>query len=227
MHRTSARPAPLDFPLPPYSTYDIDRRKDLRHSYTLPNLTPAYFEAPIRDGLRTPPADDMGTTYQQSQYNNYAGRQDVTYPTPATSGSGYAGSYSGANVQQRPYPPPLSHPPSASNLRNEIEPSQPAQPLYPQPASPQQTKKINTLAPPEGLPRRKSTNNDMILPNLQIPSSINNSGGSLAEFAAQVSYQDAYSLVIMLIMQRLHVCSGSNQQIHYIKQSNCPPLRLQ
>jgi len=34
--------------------------------------------------------------------------------------------------------------------------------------------------------QQRKSNNDLILPNLQIPPSINNSGGSLAEFAAQV-----------------------------------------
>jgi hypothetical protein len=34
--------------------------------------------------------------------------------------------------------------------------------------------------------QQRKSNNDLILPNLQIPPSINNSRGSLAEFAAQV-----------------------------------------
>src|SRR3954451_23055328 len=109
MHRTSARPAPLDFLLPPShsSTYNIDRRKDIGFSTPLPNIIPGYLEAPVRDGLRTPPADDMGTTYQQPQYTNYPGRQDGTYPTPAVSGNGnsYNGLYSGAGTQHRAYPP--------------------------------------------------------------------------------------------------------------------------
>jgi hypothetical protein len=171
MHRTSARPAPLDFFLP--STV----RKDVGLSH-YPQRTPSYLEAPIRDGLRTPPADDMSTAYQYptSQYNSYDGRQDVTYPTIGSSGSNYAG-YPGSSGQARQYST-ISQPSSASTLRNEIQASIPA--YNTQPPSPQ------TLAPPEGLPRRRSANSDMIISSLQIPSSINNSGGSLAEFAAQV-----------------------------------------
>lgn len=190
MHRTSARPAPLDFLLPSNPPYGIDRRKDVGLSHSLPQLTPGYLEAPVRDGLRTPPADDMGTAYQyqQSQYNTYTSRQDSTYPTAGSSGSSYGGSYGGANVQGRQYTS-MSHPPSASTstLRNEVQ--GPSSVYNTQPPSPQPANRTEALAPPEGLPRRRSANSDMILPNLQIPSSINNSGGSLAEFAAQVWHQ--------------------------------------
>lgn len=185
MHRTSARPAPLDFLLPSNPTYGIDRRKDIGLSHPLPQLTPDYLEAPVRDGLRTPPADDMGTAYQYQhpQSNKYAGRQDATFSTGAASGASYNGSYAGANMQGRQYST-LSQPPSVSTLRNEVQ--APSSAYNTQPPSPQPPNRTDVLAPPEGLPRRRSANSDMILPNLQIPSSINNSGGSLAEFAAQV-----------------------------------------
>lgn len=187
MHRTSARPAPLDFLLPPaHSTYGIDRRKVLGLQHALPQLTPVYFEAPIRDGLRTPPADDMGTAYQHPQYNSYPSRQDAAYAAAGASVNGYTASYSGVRGQAGQYSS-LSQPPpaSVSTLRNEIQLSQVPRT---QPPSPQPSHRSNALAPPEGLPRRKTANSDMILPNLQIPPSINNSGGSLAEFAAQVCF---------------------------------------
>jgi hypothetical protein len=182
MHRTSARPAPLDFLLPSaHSTFGIDRQKDIGLSRCPPHFAPLYFEAPLRDGLRTPPADDMTTTYQ-TQYNEYPGRRDGAYSIAGASGNNYGGPYSGANVQSRPYSihsqPPAA---SASTLRKEVH----EQPIHTQPPSPVPVNKINNLAPEEQ-PRRKSATSDMILPNLQIPSSINNSGGSLAEFAAQV-----------------------------------------
>lgn len=187
MHRTSARPVPLDFLLPSNPTYGIDRRKDVGPSHPVPQLPSGYFEAPIRDGLRTPPADEMGTAYQyqQPQYNSYAGRQGAPYPTTGSSMSNYDGSYTGGNVQARQYTT-ISQPPpaSASTLRNELQ--APSSTYNTQPPSPQPANRTDALAPPEGLPRRRSANSDMILPNLQIPSSINNSGGSLAEFAAQV-----------------------------------------
>jgi hypothetical protein len=192
MHRTSARPPPLDFLLSHSSTYGIDRRKDIGLVHNLPNLRPGYFEPPTRDGLRTPPAEDMGTTYQQAQYNNYTGAQDATFPLAGTSGSGYASTYSGVNVQQRSCHPPPNKPPPASSLRNELQPlHQPSRASYPA-TSPQQPNQINTVAP-DGFPRRKSVNSDMITPNLQIPPSINDSGGSLAEFAAQVNCQASFA----------------------------------
>jgi hypothetical protein len=186
MHRTSARPAPLDSLSPSNPTYGIDRRKDIGLSHPFPQLTPGYLEAPVRDGLRTPPADDMGTAYQyqHSQSDSYAGRQDTSCSAGSSSGASYNGSSAGSNMPGRQYYALIQQPPSASTLRNEVQ--APSSAYGRQPASPQPANKTDVLAPPEGLPRRKSANSDMIHPNLQIPSSINNSGGSLAEFAAQV-----------------------------------------
>jgi hypothetical protein len=182
MHRTSARPAPLDFLLPSvHSTFGIDRRKDIGLPRQLPQFPPVYFEAPVTDGLRTPPADDMTTTYQ-TQYNDYVGRREGAYPGVGVSGSNYGGAYNGASAQSRPFSMHNQPAPApASNLREEV----PAQPMATQPPSPVPTNKINDLATEEQ-PRKKSATSDMIHPNLQIPSSINDSGGSLAEFAAQV-----------------------------------------
>jgi len=185
MHRTSARPAPLDFLLPSaHSTFGTDRRKDIGLPRQLPQFAPVYFEAPVREGLRTPPADNMTTTYQP-QYNDYTGRRDGAYSAAGASGSNYGGAYNGATVPSRSYsmhnqPPPAS----ASTLRREVL----AQPIHTQPPSPVPANKPSNLAPEEQ-PHRKSATSDLIHPNLQIPLSINNSGGSLAEFAAQVITQ--------------------------------------
>ena len=215
MHRTSARPAPLDFLLPPaHSISDFDRRKDLGPTH-LPQLNPVYFEAPIRDGLRTPPADEMGTTYQHPQYSSYASRQDAAY-SAGSSRSNYVPPFSGANVHSRTHSA-LSQPrpASESTVRNEVRESELP---YTQPPSPQPSNKSNTLAPPQGMQQRKS-NNDLILPNLQIPPSINNSGGSLAEFAAQV--------VLVLLVSKFNTnsarspaCFGLNLPIPLPKPKN-------
>jgi len=185
MHRTSSRPAPLDFLLPSaHPTYGIDRRKDIGLPCTRPQLTPIYFEAPVKGGLRTPPADEMATAYQQPQYNNYTRRQDTVYSTPTAPVDSYGGAYSGGSGQAVAYSAANQPPPaSASTLRMEVQSSQY---VHSQPSSPQPAIKTSALAPSESVARRKSANSDMILPNLQIPQSINNSGGSLAEFAAQV-----------------------------------------
>ncbi|KAE8450930.1 hypothetical protein EG329_005370 [Mollisiaceae sp. DMI_Dod_QoI] len=185
MYRTSARPAPLDFLLPSaHSSYDIDRRKDIGISHPPPQLSSIYFEAPL-SGLRTPPADDMATTYQNRQYNPYPNARDSAYPPSGASASSYGGTYSGSSVQSRPYTTSSqSISSSASALRREVQGSQslPSQPL-----SPASGNRSNTLAPPEDQPRRKGANGDLIRPNLQIPASICEDGGSLAEFAAQIT----------------------------------------
>lgn len=205
MYRTSSRPAPLDFLLPSaHSSYDIDRRKDIGLSHPLPQLTPIYFEAP-NSGLRTPPADEMATTYQNRQYNLYPnGRGDSSYPPSGASASSYGGSYSGSSMQGRSYST-SNQPASASTLRREVQGSHP---LPPQPQSPAPGNRSNTLAPPEDQPRRRSANGDMIRPNLQIPASISEDGGSLAEFAAQVFVKFFIFCDILLTIFRSLVYSG-------------------
>jgi len=180
MHRTSTRPAPLDFPSPFKHSipYGIDLRKDALPPYVLPRFKVGYLEPAIKDGLRTPPADDMGTKYQQVQYNGYASRQEHPYPTPA-SASSYGSSYPGVIGDGRRYSSATSQP-AIQAPRIESQNQRPYVPARSPQTATQET------APPEGLQRQKPATADLIVPNLQIPSTINNSGGSLAEFAAQV-----------------------------------------
>ena len=192
MHRTSARPPPFDFALPHSSAYGIDWRKDISRS--------AYFEPSTRDGLQTPPAD-MSTTYQQAQYNDYSSRQDALFPLAGSSERGYASTYSGVNAQPRPCHPSVIQSSTVPNLRNDLHPShRPSRASHPI-SSPPQHNESNILGLPEDIPRRKGVNSDMILPNLQIPSSINNSGGSLAEFAAQVIWQNWFTWKFVLTLE--------------------------
>ncbi|TVY68907.1 Meiotically up-regulated protein, partial [Lachnellula suecica] len=183
MHRTAGRPNLLDYCLPSEPVYGFDRRKEIQLSHY--HRTPLYLEAPIRDGLRTPPEDNMGTTYQQPQYSNYAGRHEAAYSIPPVGQDSYAGAYAGASSAPRQYSA-LSQPAQIPNsaLRNEVQNTLPP---YRQPASPLPSGRTSTQGSVVEQTRRKSTNADVILPNLQIPSSINNSGGSLAEFAAQIT----------------------------------------
>jgi hypothetical protein len=140
----------------------------------------------------------MGTTYQHPQYTNYAARHHPPYSVPSVGQDSYAGAYTGASAAPRQYSTqsqttaqvPVQIP--ASALRNEV---QNVLPPYRQPSSPVPSSRTNILGPVEEQPRRKSTNGDMILPDLQIPSSINNSGGSLAEFAAQVRMRNFCSRI--------------------------------
>ena len=196
MYQTSARPATLDFHLPPTpsSSFDFDHRRNIG-LHTLRQLTPPYSEAPTRDRLRTPPADEMSTTYQHAQYNDYARRQDGTYSMSGSARSGYIGNYPPiTNTQAKSYSALRQLPSaSASALRHEFQ--APLTSHHPEPPSPQPTNKTGSLATSENAPSRKSSVGDMIAASLQIPPSINNSGGSLAEFAAQVSNPTIYQVI--------------------------------
>jgi hypothetical protein len=187
MHQTSVRLTPFEFPpFPPsQSAFGVaDRRKDI--GYSLPQLNSAgYIEAPVKAGLRTPPEDEMNTTYQPPTYNNYNSRQDVPYaPRQGTFCSqSRSNDYSGVAAPARQSVPLIhhsTHNSETSSIRD--APSQPSQSYsYSKPQSPQVSRVVK-----EESHSRKGSTSDMIQPNLQIPASINNSGGSLAEFAAQV-----------------------------------------
>ncbi|RDW88592.1 hypothetical protein BP6252_00624 [Coleophoma cylindrospora] len=190
MHRNSARSAPLDFLLPSHTIPGFGGRKDIKPPLSLSHLNPTYFEAPIRDGLRTPPADEMGSIYQPPPYHTYAGRQEPTYPAASAAiANTYVPptTYTAPSSQSRLYSSQNSYPQSVSQNASIQSEAPSISHTYSRPTSPRQSSRTESLAPPEGLPRRKSVTSDLILPNLQIPTSVNNSGGSLAEFAAQIT----------------------------------------
>jgi hypothetical protein len=194
MHRTAMRSAALGFPLPyAPTTFCVDRRKDIGDFQSQHN--PVYLKPDFRDGLPTPPVEDMGTTYQPPQYSQYPRRPD-TYSNSNQGGvpqDSYASAKSGSAIQGRQYSVPHSSlnqlpPPLVSNGRNDVHVS--SQPPYRVP-SPVQSITSKDYDPVSTAPRseekfRSSSNADVISKSLQIPLSINNSGGSLAEFAAQV-----------------------------------------
>jgi hypothetical protein len=188
MYQATGRPATLDFLFPPtpYTSFGFDHRRDIG-LHTIRQLTPPYSEAALQDGLRTPPADDMSTAYQHAQYNDYAARQGGTYSMSGSTRGSYAVTYPPVtNMQAKSYSASGLLPPvSTSSLRHEVQ--APLTSHHPQPPSPQPANKTASLAAAaDSTPSRKSSVGDMITP-LQIPPSINISGGSLAEFAAQVS----------------------------------------
>ncbi len=186
MYRTAERPAPLDFLLPSThsSAYNIGRRKDLV-PHSLPHLAPTFLEAPIREGLRTPPTDDMATAYQNATYSNaYSASRNSEYLSVEAPPSSYGGTYKNGPISEPRQYMSITQPPpaSASTLRNEV---QGTQPIISQPSSPEPAARTSFLSREE--PSQRKSTSDMIRPNLQIPKSISSSGGSLAEFAAQVS----------------------------------------
>lgn len=121
-------------------------------------LETTYCAVPFRDGLPTPPGDMTGVAYNTAAASNYA---DKPYGVPV---------HSYSKVPTMPH----AHVDSL-------------------PASPTPVGKNRSYAPAAKDPtatdtadRKKSTESS-IAPYLQIPSSINDSKGSLAEFAAQIT----------------------------------------
>lgn len=151
---------------------DINRECQKNSCFSTSSARPqAYLEPPVRARLQMPPADNMNSTaYQPQQHRGYGGRQDVIYPSTA--------SYPASTGQQLYPTNQSSRASSASAVLNLKMPAQ----SYPKAHSPHNTSTTIVLAPVEETARRKSS----ILPSLQIPASINNSGGSIGEFAAQV-----------------------------------------
>ncbi|KAG4441260.1 hypothetical protein IFR05_003251 [Cadophora sp. M221] len=187
MYRTAERPAPLDFLLPsPHPSYNIDRRKDLGQLHSLPHLAPVYFEAPTREGLRTPPTDDMATAYQNNFSHGYpASGRSSEYLSVESTPSSYGGTYNnnGAPAQSRQYMSMTQPAPaSASTLRKEV---QGPITITSQPPSPEPVQRTSYLSHEEPSQRKSTT--DAIRPGMQIPKSISSVGGSLAEFAAQIT----------------------------------------
>lgn len=173
MHQIATRPLPpSDLHLLNRGVYGGDYRKDaglIRSTW----IAPPHFQ---KDRLPTPPADEMATTYQPTPYrhNPYDVRQEVAYPLQPNHAN--SSTYSSTIIEGRSYPS-LGHQTSSSTT------------TYNRPPSPQNTVKQNTanvLVPDhECLSRRRSTS-AVITPSMQIPRTVNNSGGSLAEFAAEV-----------------------------------------
>jgi hypothetical protein len=218
MHQIATRPAPLNFPLPHvHAAFSIDRRKDIGALQS--QRHPVYHEALVRDGLPTPPADDMGTTYQPQQYNHYESRPDTYSNHGGASQDSYAGARSGNSTQGRQYSVPhssLNHlpPPLPSTMRNESHVS--SHPPYRVPNLVQSAPLTDFVTfPRSDETRRSSSSGDVVAKSLQIPSSINNSGGSLAEFAAQVrKHMFIRCFKCILTLRRLHAYFGSSQPKH-------------
>ncbi|ESZ98371.1 hypothetical protein SBOR_1249 [Sclerotinia borealis F-4128] len=189
MHQTLVRPAPFSFLLPPtpQTPFGTDRRKDVGYLPTLPQINQSgYLEAPVRVGLRTPPEDDMHATYPAPRYQNYKSRQEETYP--GMTNVSKTSDHDGPPTQQSPRLP-------ARKLSETTEPPQSRVPYswIPveghdttnsfQPVVPTSLESESTRKPQA----KRPSNTDTIHPRLQIPKSINHSGGSLAEFAAQIT----------------------------------------
>lgn len=196
MHQTSVRPAPFTFTLPPtpQSPRGIDGRKETRYLPTLPKINQSrYIEAPVRVGLRTPPEDDMHATYPEPSHLPYKSRQNETYPGPFKIGRTPEYDASTTRPAQPPHVQEASGAP-ASRTNGSKDFSQPDVPFSWPPIKEKAQAESFQPAPLSALESestrkpqaKKPSNTDSIHPSLRIPESINDSGGSLAEFAAQV-----------------------------------------
>lgn len=176
MHPTLTANQPLDFLLPlahqPYEppTYRSHQERQEYGNHTsrsvrLPDR--GVLTAPSRDGLHTPPEEMTGANFNPPRPLPYGCHvpSNGYFPKPHSSSNNTGfGSF-----------PPASFTGTSQNVEK----------VHGGPRSPTARKDLS--APPEQLQRRKSScANNAIVSYLQIPSSINDSKGSLAEFAAQV-----------------------------------------
>lgn len=190
MHQTSVRPTPLSFAIPPtpQSPVRVDHRKDVGYPSILPQINHlGYIKTPVKVGLRTPPEDDMNSAYPE--YQNYEGRNRQNEIYNARRISDYDGAatqfkqgsiISAAHGVSRVNSDiPFAWPPVNGQARGDT--------FHPSTLSALESESAQK---PQA---KKPWNTDAIHPNLQIPDSINDSGGSLAEFAAKVFCTSTFS----------------------------------
>ena len=135
-----------------------------------------HWTAPWRAGLPTPPSDMMNGV----AYNTFVPSTSTTTTNPKT----YGGKHNGLSLH------PYGKFPSQS--RSSFDPTS----LYPSSSSKPQSNvapssSTKAVPPAESVSQKKTTSTS-IPSYLQIPSSISDSKGSLAEFAAQVWLQSIH-----------------------------------
>ena len=132
-----------------------------------------HWTAPWRAGLPTPPSDMMNGV----AYNTFV---PSTSTTATTNPNSYGGKHNGLSLHpygkfpsqsRSSFDPTSLYPSSSSKLQSHVAPSS--------------TKNV----PPAESVSQKKTTSTSVPSYLQIPSSISDSKGSLAEFAAQVWLQ--------------------------------------
>ncbi|EDO00684.1 hypothetical protein SS1G_03157 [Sclerotinia sclerotiorum 1980 UF-70] len=142
----------------------------------------------------------MHATYPGPPYPHYKGRHNETCTESLNfnRASDHDGSATQSRISQAPGD-------SVHRVAKIVEPSQAEQPYNWPTVKPKHTSEsfyataLTTLeSESTRKPQAKKPNTDTIHPSLQIPKSINDSGGSLAEFAAQVS-QNVILLALLFI----------------------------
>lgn len=176
MHPTLTANQPLDFLLPlahqPYKppTYRSHQERQEYGNHppnSIRSPDRGVCTAPSRVGLHTPPEEMTGANFNPHPPLHYGShlQSNGNFPKP----------HSGFNITGFGGFPAASFTGTSQIVEN----------VHSGPPNPSGRKDLS--APPEQLQRRRSPcSNNSIVSYLQIPSSINDSKGSLAEFAAQV-----------------------------------------
>lgn len=153
--------------------------------------------ADISHGLRTPPKDMSGVGVNPLLAPNFEGSQYKSVPSAVRDGPPRQGSL-GSLVNTRP-----------------TDRAQTVQNTYHNRSRSHEHTTTQSNGPKESNTRPRSEVEDSsIVSYLQIPSSINGSKGSLAEFAAQVCHIQSKSSATEIDFSRLPACSGLSPPSH-------------
>ncbi|KAL7788351.1 hypothetical protein V8C37DRAFT_235736 [Trichoderma ceciliae] len=162
----------------------------------LPALAHDTAHLHLGSGLRTPPVDEMSTTYQQAPaaYDSHALRSyasSIAHPgrSRAVAAAG-ANDARNATAQYYRYPPlqqnQLSQMPASQSRNGSLVGS--SAPLHSTPSdrSTKSTTPASVVSAKDAISSRRSSET-LIYHSLQIPRCISSNGGSLADFAAQMT----------------------------------------
>ncbi|TQS36955.1 hypothetical protein Golomagni_02584 [Golovinomyces magnicellulatus] len=173
MYQTTFWPALLELSFPPVSTHRTSRERKDHRSVTRRLTSDPPLE---RDGLQTPPPDDMSGPHPHLHYDAHDPGPSSIYATnsmPSNMQSSFTQIRSSTPVNL----PPLI---TGNDLRDD-------RPRFQSWQSWEQYQNPPKRQVPEQQPKKRSTNgSESNRINLQIPSTISVEGGSLSDFAAQV-----------------------------------------
>jgi hypothetical protein len=158
-------PAPITPTTQHYPYEDSSASTFRQYPETASEVSDNRWTAPLRDGLPTPPNDMTGVAYKSLPSSSYGGKHDAITLPPYVRASAYTRTGYDSSSTMIPSIKSQSQPQSTHNVPASVPSSQ----------------------------KKASTNSAASY--LQIPSSINDSRGSLSEFAAQVSIRTARFVV--------------------------------
>lgn len=186
---------PLNFHLPPLATLHKSacgqsrRIPPFLRQPEKPKIHSTADEATLQSGLRTPPADDMGTTYQipnlGSCVNHHAHHHAPYVSTLASNDRTRKAFNDGVYESPSRYAMPSQQQESFAQSRAGHAASASISSTSRHSTRPSTPQSGPMTAAEQATATRDAT---MVLHSLQIPTCISPRGGNLADFAAQVSY---------------------------------------